>query len=262
MPRFSANLSMMFNEVDFPQRFEAAARAGFKGVEYQFASGYDKEDLAEKLNENGLTHVLYNLPAGDWDSGDRGIACHADRTGEFQDGVGEAVEDAIVLGCKQVNCMAGVAPVGADPEKLRETFVANLKFAAAKLGEAGIKLLIEPINTRDIPGFYLCHTTQARSIIEEVDSSNLGLQYDVYHMQIMEGDLARTIEENLDIISHIQIADNPGRHEPGTGEVNYPFLFNLLDEIKYSGWIGCEYNWDFPYWQSSDPKGNPNEMMA
>ena len=163
------------------------------------------------------------------------------RVGEFQDGVGNAIEYATALGCRQVNCLAGTEPEGADGEALRETFVGNLRFAAAKLQEAGIRLLTEPINTRDIPGFYLRHTAQARSIIEEVDSDNLWLQYDVYHMQIMEGDLTPTIEANLDAIRHIQIADNPGRNEPGTGEINYPYLLSALDEMGYEGWIGCEY---------------------
>ena len=241
MTKFAANITMMFNEVEFLDRFEAAAKAGFKGVEYLFPYDYDKEELAEKLDSNGLTQVLHNLPAGDWNAGDRGTACHPGRTGEFQDGVAKAIEYAVALGCKQVNCLAGIAPEGADPDELRETFVSNLRFAAAKLGEAGIRLIIEPINTRDMPGFYLCHTAQARSIIEQVGSGNLGFQYDIYHMQIMEGDLAPTIEANLDIIQHVQIADTPGRHEPGTGEINYPFLFGFLDDKGYDGWVGCEY---------------------
>ena len=241
MPRFAANLTMLFNEVDFLDRFEAAAKAGFKGVEYLFPYDYEKDALAEKLDQNGLTQALHNLPAGDWDAGDRGTACQPDRVGEFQDGVGKAIEYATAVGCRQVNCLSGIAPEGADADRLRKTFVSNLRFAAAKLEEAGVRLLIEPVNTRDIPGFYLRHTAQALSIIEEVGSTNLGLQYDIYHMQIMEGDLTKTIEGSLDIIRHMQIADNPGRHEPGTGEINYSFLFDFLDRIGYDGWIGCEY---------------------
>ena len=241
MPRFAANLTMMFNEVDFLDRFEAAAKAGFKGVEYLFPYDYDKDQVAEKLDRAGLTQVLHNLPAGDWNAGERGIACHPDRVGEFQDGVGLAIEYATALGCKRLNSLAGTVPEAAEPDKMRETFVSNLRFAAAKLEEAGIALVTEPINTRDIPGFYLCRTSQARSIIEEVGSENMGLQHAIYHMQIMEGDLARTIEASLDIIRHVQIADNPGRNEPGTGEINYPFLFSLLDDLGYEGWIGCEY---------------------
>ena len=241
MPKFAANLSMMFNEVGFLDRFDGAARAGFRGVEYLFPYAYDKDDLAERLHWYELSQVLHNLPAGDWDAGERGIACDPNRVGEFQDGVGMAIEYASSLKCPRVNCLAGIPPAGVNPEKLRETFVSNLKFAAPRLREAGVKLLIEAINTRDIPGFYLTHTSQARSIIEEVGSDNLGLQYDVYHMQIMEGDLAPTIEGNLDLIEHFQIADTPGRNEPGTGEINYPFLFDFIDRTGYEGWIGCEY---------------------
>ncbi len=241
MPKFAANLTMMFNEVDFLERFEAAARAGFKGVEYLFPYAYEKDALAERLRANDLVQVLHNLPAGDWDAGERGIGCHPDRVGEFQDGVGRATEYATALGCTQVNCLAGIAPPSVSAEELREIFVANLKFASSSLKDAGIMLLIEPINTRDIPGFYLCHTNQALAIIEEVGSKNLRLQYDIYHMQIMEGDLARTIAEHVDVIEHMQLADNPGRHEPGTGEINYAFLFAHLDRIGYAGWVGCEY---------------------
>ncbi|MFQ5756025.1 MAG: hydroxypyruvate isomerase [Acidiferrobacterales bacterium] len=241
MPKFAANLTMMFNEVDFLERFEAAATAGFKGVEYLFPYAHEKDALAEHLHANNLVQVLHNLPAGDWDAGERGIGCHPDRVGEFQDGVGRAIEYATALSCTQVNCLAGIAPPSVPAEELREIFVANLEFAASKLKDAGIMLLIEPINTRDIPGFYLCHTNQALAIIEEVGSENLRLQYDIYHMQIMEGDLARTIAEHVDVIKHMQLADNPGRHEPGTGEINYAFLFAHLDRIGYAGWVGCEY---------------------
>jgi hydroxypyruvate isomerase len=241
MPRFAANLSMMFNEVDFLDRFAAAAKAGFKGVEYLFPYDYDKEQLTEMLESHGLRQVLHNLPAGDWDGGERGIACHPDRVSEFREGVGRAIEYANALGCGQVNCLAGIAPDGVEDGTLRETLVSNLRFAAPLLGEAGVCLLIEPINTRDIPGFYLNYTAQARSIIEEVGSDNLRLQYDLYHTQIMEGDLAHTFQENLDVIRHVQLADNPGRHEPGTGEINYPFVFDAIDGSGYDGWIGCEY---------------------
>jgi hydroxypyruvate isomerase len=241
MPKFAANLTMMFNEVDFLDRFDAAAKAGFKGVEYLFPYDFDKDHLAERLHKNKLAQVLHNLPAGDWQAGDRGIACHPDRTGEFQDGVGNAIDYAKALGCRQLNCLAGVAPKGVPAEKLRDSFVDNLKFAANTLKAAGIRLLTEPINTRDIPGFFLCHTAQALEVIKDVGSDNLFVQYDIYHMQIMEGDLARTIEENLPRIRHMQLADNPGRHEPGTGEINYPFLFAHIDRVGYDGWIGCEY---------------------
>jgi hydroxypyruvate isomerase len=240
-PRFAANLTMLFGEVDFLDRFAAAARAGFRGVEYLFPYSYPKEALADTLRKNRLEQVLHNMPAGDFARGERGIACLPGRVGEFQDGVGLAIEYAKALGCPQLNCLAGIAPSAVEPERLRETFVANLRFAAALLGQAGIRCLIEPINTRDMPGFYLCHTAQALSIIDEVGSPNLGLQYDAYHMQVMEGDLATTLERNLPRIGHIQIADTPGRHEPGSGEINYPFLFAHLDRIGYRGWVGCEY---------------------
>ena len=232
---------MLFQEVGFLERFDAAAEAGFSAVEFWSPYEYDQEQIAEKLHASDLTLALYNLPAGDWDGGERGIACLPDRVGEFQEGVGEAMEYAKALGCEQVNCLAGIAPAGIDEDTLRDTLASNLGFAAAKLGDHGIRLLVEPINTIDIPGFYLNHTEQALSLRKDLDSTNVWLQYDIYHMQIMEGDLARTIESNRDTIRHIQIADNPGRNEPGTGEINYPFLFDRLDKLGYEGWVGCEY---------------------
>jgi hydroxypyruvate isomerase len=241
VPKFAANLSMMFNEVDFLDRFEAASKAGFHGVEYLFPYDFDKEVLVDVLKSNNLTQVLHNLPAGDWGAGERGIACHPDRVDEFRDGVAKAIDYATGLGCKQVNCLAGIAPDDTDPKLLQQTFVENLTFAAGQLAEQGIHLLIEPINTIDIPGFYLNRTAQGLDVLKAVGSDNLALQYDIYHMQIMEGDLARTIQNNLSHIEHIQLADNPGRHEPGTGEINYPFIFAFLDRIGYRGWIGCEY---------------------
>ena len=241
MVKLAANLTMMFNEVDFLDRFEAAAQAGFKGVEYLFPYDFDKAALAEGLERHGLTQALHNLPAGDFAGGERGIAIFADRQGEFQYGVGRAIDYAKALGCTQLNCLAGIAPEGADGQGLRRTSVDNLRFAAGALDAEGIALLIEPINTRDIPGFFLSTTAQALGIMDDVGAANLRLQYDVYHMQIMEGDLAPTVEAHLDRIAHIQIADTPGRHEPGTGEINYPFVFSHLDKIGYDGWIGCEY---------------------
>ena len=241
MPRFAANLTMLFNEVPFLERFEAAAQAGFKGVEYLFPYAFDKEALAEQLQKHGLTQVLHNLPAGNWEGGARGIACHPDRVGEFQDGVGRAIEYATTLGCRQINCLAGITPAGADAGKVHETLVANLRFAAGKLGEAGIRLLVEPINTFDIPGFHVNGTAQAIALIDEVGSDNFFLQHDIYHMQRMEGELANTIAKHLPRIAHMQIADNPGRNEPGTGEINYAWLFRFIDGLGYDGWIGCEY---------------------
>jgi hydroxypyruvate isomerase len=241
MPRFAANLTMLFNEVAFPDRFERAAACGFKGVEYLFPYDYPASELAEKLRANGLQQVLHNLPAGDWDAGERGIACLPDRVGEFQDGVGKAIEYARALDCPQLNCLAGIAPADADFDVLAETLVNNLKFAAEELAAAGIGLLIEPINIRDIPDFILCFTRQALDIIELAGTDNLRLQYDIYHMQVMEGGITTTLRDHLDVIGHIQIADNPGRNEPGTGELNYPFLFAELDRLGYDGWVGCEY---------------------
>ena len=241
MTKLAANLTMLYNEVDFLERFDAAAQSGFTGVEYLFPYAYQKEQLAERLQRNRLVQVLHNLPAGDWAAGERGIACHPDRVGEFQEGVGKAIDYARTLECNQINCLSGIAPSGVDPKQVRATFVSNLRFAAEKLGAAGIKLLIEPINTFDIPGFFLSGTRQALDVIRDVGSNNLYLQYDIYHMQRMEGELASTIKSHLPQIAHLQLADNPGRNEPGTGEINYRFLFGFIDSIGYDGWIGCEY---------------------
>jgi hydroxypyruvate isomerase len=232
---------MLFGEIPFLERFEAAARAGFRGVEYAFPYAYPLDALAEPLARHGLEQVLFNLPPGDWERGDRGIACDPSRVGEFQDGVGRALEYARALRCPRVNCLAGLAPPGVPPERVRATLVSNLRFAAERLAGAGIELLTEPINTRDMPGFYLCRSAQAFSIVEEVGAPNLRVEYDVYHMQVMEGDLATTLERNLSRIGHVQIADNPGRHEPGTGEINFEFLLAHLDRVGYRGWVGCEY---------------------
>jgi hydroxypyruvate isomerase len=241
MPRFAANLTMLFNEVPFLDRFERAARAGFETVEFLFPYAFTAKEVSDRLRANRLRLVLHNLPAGDWDAGERGIACLPDRVEEFRDGVARAIEYGTALGAPQLNCLAGETPMGASDEMLRKTFVANLKYAAAQLKKANMKLLIEPINTFDIPGFYLNRTAQAISIIEEVGSDNLFLQYDVYHAQRFEGELAATMTKHLARIAHIQVADNPGRNEPGTGEINYAFLFDHLDRIGYQGYVGCEY---------------------
>ena len=241
MPRFAANLTMLFNEVPFLDRFEAAARNGFREVEFLFPYAFPVGELKSRLERHGLTLVLHNLPAGDWEAGERGIACLPDRVEEFRAGVAKAIDYATALGVKQVNCLAGKVPAGTDPAVVHRTFVENLRYAAGELGRHGIRLLIEPINTRDIPGFYLCRSQQAVDIIEAVGSDNLFLQYDIYHMQVMEGDLTRTMERLMPRIAHLQLADNPGRNEPGTGEINYPFLFEWLDRAGYAGSIGCEY---------------------
>ena len=241
MPRFAANLTMLFTELPFLERFTAAAEAGFKGVEYLFPYAFDAGALAEQLDRHRLVQVLHNLPAGDWEGGERGIACHPGRETEFRDGVGRAIEYARVLGCDQLNCLAGIAPAGADDDAVRAVLVDNLRFAAARLKEAGIRLLVEPVNTRDIPGFYLNRTDQAIALIDDVGSDNLFLQYDIYHAQRMEGEIGNTIATYLARIGHIQLADNPGRGEPGSGEINYPWLFRHIDRLGYEGWIGCEY---------------------
>lgn len=241
MPKFAANLTMLFNEVPFLERFAAAKSAGFEAVEYLFPYPYDKNELAGLLKTHGLKQVLHNLPAGNWDGGERGIACHPDRVEEFRAGVDQAIAYATALACPQVNCLAGKVPAGVSAAQAQATFVANLKYAADKLKAAGLKLLIEPINSYDIPGFFLNTTAQALAVLDAVGSDNLYVQYDIYHAQRMEGELAATMQKHLARIAHIQLADNPGRNEPGTGEINYPFLFRHLDAIGYTGWIGCEY---------------------
>jgi hydroxypyruvate isomerase len=232
---------MLFGEVDFLDRFERAARAGFKAVECQFPYQWPKEEVAERLDKYGLEMVLHNLPAGDWGAGERGIACLPGREGEFQEGVGRAIEYAKALRCPRLNCLVGLTPKEAAPEKVRQTLVENLRFAATALEKEGITLLVEALNTYDIPGFYLTTTRDALKLLSEVAHPNLRLQYDIYHMQVMEGNLTRTITDNLERIGHIQLADNPGRHEPGTGEINFTNLFRFIDEAGYAGWIGCEY---------------------
>ena len=241
MPKFAANLTMLFNEVPFMERFDRAAKAGFKAVEFLFPYAFSAQEIKEQLNANHLQLVLHNLPAGDWDAGERGIACHPNRIDEFRAGVTKAIEYAKALGVGQLNCLAGKIPEGFESTVVRTTFVENLRFAASELKKANLRLLIEPINTFDIPGFYLSRTRQAIEIMDEVGADNLYLQYDIYHAQRMEGELANTIQKYLPRIAHIQLADNPGRNEPGTGEINYRYLFSYLDRIGYMGWIGCEY---------------------
>ncbi len=241
MPKFAANLTMLFNEVPFLDRFEKANQAGFKAVEFLFPYGFSADEIKQQLERHQLTLALHNLPAGDWDAGERGIACLPDRKKEFREGVSKAIEYATALGVKQLNCLAGKAPAHTNIQELQATFVENLSYAAAELGKANLRLLIEPINTFDIPSFFLNTTKQADEILSVVGANNLFIQYDIYHAQRMEGELAKTIEKYLVKIAHIQLADNPGRNEPGTGEINYHFLFKLLDRLGYQGWIGCEY---------------------
>jgi len=252
MPRFAANLSMLFTERPFLERFAAAAEAGFTGVEFLFPYDHEMADLVAARDAAGVEQVLHNLPPGDWEAGERGIAILPDRVEEFRDGVETALRYASVLGCTQLNCLAGIAPEGADPRELEATFVANLRYAAERLGEVGIRLLIEPINTRDMPGFYLSTSAQALAVMDAVGSDNLFLQYDIYHMQVMEGDIAARLGALLPRIAHVQFADTPGRHEPGTGELNFPFLFAYLDRIGYAGWASAEYR----------PRGSTDESLG
>jgi len=241
MPQFAANLTMLFNEHEFLDRFEAAAKAGFKAVEFLFPYAWPVAELQQRLKDNGLKLVLHNLPAGDWDAGDRGLGCDPKRIDEFRAGVARGIEYGTALGVPHLNCLAGKAPAGVDEATLRGTFMANLRFAAAEFKKARLNLLIEPINRFDIPGFYLNTTAQALAILDEVGADNAYVQYDIYHAQRMEGELANTMSAQLARIGHIQLADNPGRNEPGSGEINYAFLFKHLDRIGYTGWIGCEY---------------------
>jgi hydroxypyruvate isomerase len=241
MPKLAANLTMLFGEVAFLERFAAAKSAGFDAVEYLFPYDYDAQVLKRQLHDHGLVQVLHNLPAGNWAAGDRGTACAPERVAEFRSGVARAIEYATALGCERVNCLAGIRPPTTEPAAARETLIHNLEFAASSLKSAGIKLLIEPVNTRDVPGFFLSDSRQAVEIIEAVGSDNLFLQYDIYHARVMEEELAATIERYLPKIAHMQVADAPGRHEPGTGEIHFDSLFPLIDRLGYAGWIGCEY---------------------
>lgn len=241
MPRFSANISMLWKEVELPERFEAAARAGFKAVEIQFPYAAEKSLLAQSARRVGVEVALINIPAGDPEMGDRGIACLPGRVAEFREGVARAIEYAAALGCRQMNCLAGIAPRGVAGAKLRETFVANLRYAAAELARHRMTLVTEPISTQSVPGFYLNTSAQALALMDEAEAGNLKLQYDLYHMTIMGDSLAKVIEANLHRIGHMQIADVPGRHEPGTGEIDFPGLFELIDRLGYVGWVGAEY---------------------
>lgn len=240
--KLSANLSFLFAEFPFAERFARAARAGFRGVEFMFPFDREVGELRRLLHEYRLTQVLYNLPAGDWAAGERGIACIPGREREFREGVDLAIDYARALGCSRLNCLAGLTPIGVADDEIRATFAANLRDAARRLSAHGIQLLVEPINSRvDMPGFWLDTTAKALATIAAIDDAKLYLQYDLYHAQIMHDDLARTIEANIGRIAHFQIADHPGRHEPGTGEIGYPFLLRLIETLGYQGWIGCEY---------------------
>jgi len=241
MPRFAANLTLLFSEVPFLERFGAAARAGFGAVELVSPYEHPPEEVARAARDARVEVAVFNLPAGDWGRGDRGMACDPGRAAELREGVERALDYAGAHGCTRLHCMAGIRPAGVDEGALRDAYLASLRFAGRALAARGLTLLVEGINTRDMPGYYLSTSRQAFELMDAAGVPNLYYQYDVYHMQIMEGDLAATLERRIGRIGHVQIADPPGRHEPGTGEVNFGFLLRHLDRLGYRGWVGCEY---------------------
>jgi len=247
MPRFAANLSMLYNEHDFLDRFAAAQKDGFQAVEYLFPYAFEAQELRQRLNDNGLQQVLFNAPPGNWDGGERGLACLPGRENEFQTGFLKALAYADTLACPRIHVMAGLVPQGADRDTLEKTYIQNIAWAATEAKKAGRDVLIEPINTRDIPGFFLNYQAQAHQIVQHIGASNVKVQMDLYHCQIMEGDLASKIRQYLPTgrVGHFQIAGVPMRHEPDLGELNHPYLFDVIDEVSaacgWEGWIGCEY---------------------
>lgn len=254
MLKIAANLTMLFAERPFPERFRAAAEAGFKGVEFQFPYDHDKADLRRWLDDAGLEQVLINMPAGDWQRGERGTCCLPERKQEFRDGIEKAIDYATALGCPRVHVVAGLVPEGVgNRAAYRATYCENLTHAAGRFAEHGITALIEPINgKRDAPGFFLQTTTEARAIIAELGQPNLKLQFDAYHVQIMQGDLVQSFRDSLPDIGHIQIANPPERHEPDDGEINFPYFLRVVDDSGYDGWVGCEYR----------PRGDTVEGLA
>jgi hydroxypyruvate isomerase len=241
MPKFAANLSMMFNEASFLDRFALAARAGFQGVEYLFPYEHPVEEVAARLKANDLRNVLFNLPPGNWAAGERGLGALPGREAEFAAGLEQAIAYATRLGCPRLHAMAGLLPQGAERGHYRETYLANLRRAVAAAAKHDITVLIEPINGRDIPGYFLNTQAEAHAVLAEINAPNLRVQMDLYHCQIVEGDLAMKIKRYISAVAHFQIAGVPERHEPDSGEINYPYLFWLIDELGYQGWIGCEY---------------------
>ncbi|MEO8012558.1 MAG: 2-oxo-tetronate isomerase [Polaromonas sp.] len=243
MPQFAANLSMLYPELDFLDRFEAAARDGFKAVEYLFPYAFESLEIAARLKAHGLQQVLFNAPPGDWDGGERGLACLPGREAEFRKGFAQALDYAAVLHCPRIHVMAGLLPAGAERGEFYSIYVSQLRWAASEAARQGVEVLIEPINTRDIPRFFLNRQDHAHQVITDVGAPNLKVQMDLYHCQIVEGDLAMKLRHYLPTgnVGHIQIAGVPERHEPDIGELNYPYLFSVLDELGYMGWVGCEY---------------------
>lgn len=241
MPQFAANLSMLFNEVPFLDRFKAAHDAGFDAVEFLFPYAHTVGEVAGRLQDNGLRQVLFNAPPGDWEAGERGTAALPDRVAEFRDSIGLALEYARALDCKTLHVMAGLVPEGADRDALLSCYIENIRYACDECIKAGITVSLEPLNVYDVPGYLVSRLDQLADVIEQVGRPNVGIQFDFYHVQIMQGDLARHFEQYLDLTAHIQIAGVPERHEPNTGEVNYAYLFQLMDRLGYDGYVGCEY---------------------
>jgi len=241
MPRFAANLSMMYTEHEFLDRFAAAAADGFQAVEYLFPYDHPAAEIRKRLDDHGLTQALFNAPPGDWAAGERGMAALPGRETEFRNAFAKALEYAAVIGNDRVHVMAGLVPADADRARCRAVYLENLGYAAASAAAHGITVLIEPINTRDMPGYFLNRQDDGQAICQQVGAANLKVQFDCYHCQIVEGDIAKKLERDFAGIGHIQIAGVPERHEPDLGELNYPYLFDVIDRLGYTGWIGCEY---------------------
>lgn len=241
MPRLAANLSMMFNELPFLERFSAARKAGFEGVEFLFPYEFPAAELRSRLVGEGLTQVLFNMPPGDWANGERGVASLPGRQSEFREGVKRALDYAATLECRRVHCMAGIVPPGVSLITAAAIYASNLAWAVEQARPAGVKLMIEPINHRDMPGYFLNTQAQGAAIVDAIGSDRLGLQFDVYHVQITEGDITKRMELHMPVIDHMQIADVPARNEPGTGEIGWEYVFRRIDELGYMGWVGCEY---------------------
>jgi hydroxypyruvate isomerase len=241
VPRFAANLSMMFNEEPFLDRFAAARTAGFEGVEFLFPYEFSANELRSRLLGEGLTQALFNMPPGNWAAGERGMASLPGRQGEFREGVKKALDYAAALDCRLVHCMAGIVPADVSPVTAASIYAANLAWATEQAKPAGVKLVIEPINHRDMPGYFLNTQAQGAAVVEAIGRDRLGLQFDVYHVQITEGDITKRMERFMPVIAHMQIADVPARNEPGTGEIGWAYVFRRIDELGYQGWVGCEY---------------------
>jgi hydroxypyruvate isomerase len=259
MPKFAANLSMLFTELDFLDRFAAARAAGFDAVEFLFPYAFEPEQIAGRLHRYGLELVLHNFPAGDWNAGERGMACDPRRIGEFRASVELAAEYAVELGVRRLHCLSGKLHPAVPFDRARATFIDNLRFAAGTLAPHGIDVLIEPLNDHDNPGYFLTGSAQAADIIAACGAPNVFMQYDVYHMARMGERLDETLRAQLPLIRHVQVADAPGRHEPGSGGIDFPNLFHLLDELGYDGWIGCEYT---PRGATVDGLGWREQLLA